>query len=222
MTAEKNTDSSSDNSGEQPEDSTATTANTEPVLRYLRERSAPASREELLAHLRYPEATLDRVLEALEERDVVTIEHGAARDLVRLEADNADRAECPDCQSGPPTPGTIELSPAVVFDVLGSMRRRSVIRLLASEDLLPDPRGVTVTSLATSLAAAERDIGRRDVTVEQTIGRGADLHRRHLPVLAEFDIVEWDEEADRVRPTQTVAKLAALIDVVEDACTREV
>jgi len=222
MTAEKNTDSGSDNSGEQPGDPATITANTEPVLRYLRECSTPASREELLAHLRYPAATLDRVLEALEDRGIVIIERGEVRDLVHLEANDTARAGRPDRQSEPPTPGTIELSPVVVFDVLGSMRRRSIIRLLASDDLLPDPRGVTVTSLATSLAAAESDVVRREVTVEQTIDRGADLHRRHLPVLAEFDIVEWNEEADRVRPTQTVAKLTALIDLVEDACTREV
>lgn len=222
MTAKKNTDSGSDNSGEQPGDPATITANTEPVLRYLRERSTPASNEELLAHLQYSAATLDRVLEALVDRNTVSIERGEVHDLVYLEGDDTAPARRPDCQSELSTPGTIELSPVAVFEILGSMRRRSVIQLLASEDLLSDSRGVTVTYLATSIAAAGRDIDRREVTVEQTTHYGADLHRRHLPVLADFDIVEWNEETGRVRATQATAKLAALINLVEDACTKEV
>lgn len=223
MTADHNISSSSDNSGDQSDAAAANTANVEQVLRCLREREHAPTREELAMDLQYPIETLDAVLDGLERRDIVTVERGAMCDLVQLLDDDSDSEEPrkADCQHPRPIVGTIDLSVVGVFNVLDSMRRRTIVRLLASETLPSSRREVPITTLAKYLAAEERDIPRSEVTVRQTTYLGSDLLQTHLPILDDLGVVEWDEYAYGLQPTESVEQLAALLDLIEAACSDE-
>lgn len=214
MTAEYNTNRRSDNSDEQLEDPATTTARTEPILSYLQTRERPASRAELIAALSHPAATIDRALDALEERDAVAIDRGKAYDLVQL-ADADDGPIAPASQEqGPMVAGTIDLRPLIAFDILGSRRRREFLRLLASDELFDDPRGHTIVHLGGALAAREIGIDVRDVSVKQRSARAAELKDRHLPLFDDYDVVEWDRDTDRVRATDTLEQLVEILNAL--------
>lgn len=213
MTAEHNTNSRSDNSGEQLEDPAPTTANTEPVLRYLQEHERPASRAELITEFGYSAATIDRALDALEERDVVAIDRGEAHDLVQV-SDADETIATASQEQGPVVAGTIDLRPLIAFDILGSRRRREFLRLLASDELFDDPRGHTIVHLGGALAAREIGIDVRDVSVQQRSARAAELKDRHLPLFDDYDVVEWDRDTGRVRATDTLEQLVEILDAL--------
>ncbi|WP_248517935.1 DUF7344 domain-containing protein [Salinarchaeum laminariae] len=214
MTAEHNTNRRSDNSDEQLEDPATTTARTEPILSYLQTRERPAPRAELIAALSHPAATINRALDALEERGAVAIDRGEACDLVQLiDADDGSIATASQ-EQGPVVAGTINLRPLIAFDILGSRRRREFLRLLASDELFDDPRGHTIVNLGGALAAREIGIDVQDVSVKQRSARAAELKDRHLPLFDDYDVVEWDRDTDRVRATDTLEQLVEILNAL--------
>lgn len=93
--------------------------------------------------------------------------------------------------SEPPT----RLSESTVFDLLRNARRRAVISFLL------DRRGpATVREIAEHVAAAEYEIAAEELSPAEYKRVYTALTQCHFPRLDEYDVVEFDREANSVRP----------------------
>lgn len=91
-----------------------------------------------------------------------------------------------------------------VFEVLANRRRRLAVRVLegAAEPL-------DIGTLATRVAARERDIAVADVTHRQRKSAYTALHQNHLPMLADVGVVAAEREWVDVRLTDRAALVAS-------------
>jgi len=92
-----------------------------------------------------------------------------------------------------------ELTDGDRYEVLASSRRRTVIDALADS-----PGPVSLESLASSVAALEPQVDPSDDSAVQTIA--VSLHHTHLPKMADYGVLEYDADANRVDPSLTALR----------------
>ncbi|MFW5905539.1 MAG: DUF7344 domain-containing protein [Halorhabdus sp.] len=89
--------------------------------------------------------------------------------------------------------GTADLSTSDRHKILGSKQRRVTLKALSERS---EP--VDLMDLAAAIAAGESD---GDVASEATVEKVAiELHHTHLPMMAEFGLIDYDPGANRVEP----------------------
>ena len=93
-----------------------------------------------------------------------------------------------------------------VFALLRDQHRRYLVSFLADRD-----SPVSLTELATAVAAWENDAERDEVPPDRTEAIRAELHHNHLPKLADAGLVAYDAETRTVTPTR-VEELSPLIE----------
>jgi hypothetical protein len=98
-----------------------------------------------------------------------------------------------------------------VFDVLSSARRRYVIYYLRERN-----EAVALTELARQVAAWEYDTDPEDLTDQQEKRVYVSLYQTHVPKLAEFGIVEHDEDRGVVSLTDRSRALDAHLSPSEE------
>lgn len=81
------------------------------------------------------------------------------------------------------------LSQAELFDVFSNARRRYAVRYLQRNG-----GNCELSSLVEAVAAWENDVSRTDVTRTQRRRVYISLYQTHLPMLDEYEIVDWHPE----------------------------
>lgn len=99
---------------------------------------------------------------------------------------------------------TVDLTPAQLFDVLGSQRRRTLIRALDKDFDGEAP----VPDLAEYVAAVENRHDDPDaVSREERKRVYVSLHQTHVPALVEMGVVRYRDDDGAVVSTAMVAEL---------------
>ncbi|MFC7133897.1 MULTISPECIES: DUF7344 domain-containing protein [Salinibaculum] len=92
-----------------------------------------------------------------------------------------------------------DLSESERHRVLASGRRRTVLNIIVGQT-----GPLELEDLATEVARAEFD---GQPSTEATVGRVlASLHHRHLPILDEFGVVDYDSECKQVAVVATAPR----------------
>ena len=116
--------------------------------------------------------------------------------------------------TGTRTPGRIdaapgELSPGEVFDLLANTRRRCVLHYLRRVEGAADLR-----DMAARIAAWEYGTAVEELTADQRKRVYTSLQQTHLRKLEDAGIVEYDDEAARVHPTEAAEEIEVYLEVV--------
>ena len=99
---------------------------------------------------------------------------------------------------------------ATVFDLLGNRRRLIVIKYLS---LLEQKASVEVRHLARIVRGIELGVPPRQVASDDYESAYNGLIQTHLPKLAAYDIVEYDDARKTVSPTYRVGQYALLAQI---------
>lgn len=105
-----------------------------------------------------------------------------------------------------------ELSKGEIFDVLHNQRRRYVLQYLKRFE---DP--VSLSDLATQVAAWEYRTAVEEVTNEQKKRVYTTLQQTHLEKMARVGIVEYDDDENLVRATPQTEELTVYLEIVSDS-----
>jgi hypothetical protein len=117
---------------------------------------------------------------------------------------------------GADTPGPVHLPAGTVCELISNARRRAVIKRLS---MIEDDEVTTLGELARRIAGEEYDIPPEQVSQNQRKSVYISLRQNHLPKLAETEIVVWDKRGGDISRDRSVDAIAALIGLIEDACT---
>ena len=98
-----------------------------------------------------------------------------------------------------------------VFDLLGDGGRRRALSALWTAD-----GETTLDDLAAATVARAEDVGCDDVTTDERERAAAALHHRHLPRLADANVVEYDLAEGTVELTEVAAELRPYFELVGD------
>jgi hypothetical protein len=107
----------------------------------------------------------------------------------------------------------ISLPPTEAFEVFGNDRRRAAISVLTREGEVR-----SVRALARTVAADEHGIAAAHVTERQHKCVYVSLLQIHLPRLAEEGLIEWEGSEGPIAARGSIAALAGVIDLFEEAC----
>jgi hypothetical protein len=102
------------------------------------------------------------------------------------------------------------LSTDVVFETLGSRRRRHVLHYLRQRDT-----PVSIRDLSEQLAAWELGKDRTAVVPKERKRLYTALHQTHLPKMDKLDVVEYDRDRGIVSLTEHISQLDIYLDIVE-------
>lgn len=102
-----------------------------------------------------------------------------------------------------------------LFHILQNGRRRAVLRYL----LGTEGESFELGDIAEVVAAWENDICVREVTSTQRQRAYISLYQNHLPKLASYGVVEYDQPRGTVEPTPRVEQFAPYLE--EESCVPE-
>lgn len=91
--------------------------------------------------------------------------------------------------------GAEGLTDSESYRLLSADRRRTTLEVVAE---LSDP--VELETLAQAVAARETDAGATSADHVERVAVA--LHHVHLPTMAELDVVDYDPDASRIRPSR--------------------
>jgi len=98
-----------------------------------------------------------------------------------------------------------ELSKDVIFDLLSVERRRHVIRIIDEED------EILIGNVAEHIAAIENHVKLQEINSEQRKRVYVSLYQMHLPKLAEYDVIEYDQNRGVIKEEQNLKHLLPYI-----------
>lgn len=114
--------------------------------------------------------------------------------------------EEPDAQGRPATGGEAELDRDRVFALLKNPRRRAVLRQLGETPT------TTLSDLADQIAADENDTTPERLSSSERKRVYISLYQNHLPKLAEFDAIDYDQSRGDVRRRERARRLQQYLD----------
>lgn len=103
-----------------------------------------------------------------------------------------------------------KLDKDLLFDLLQNNRRRGVLRTLDKEGTL------ALTELAEIIAAEENDVPLSEASESARRSVYISLYQRHVPKLAEHDVVNYDREESTVTLRERASQLLAHIYLDEE------
>ena len=106
----------------------------------------------------------------------------------------------------PTMPAETTVDTTQAFDLLGSDRRRALLRLLPA-----DGTSMSIRTAALHLVLAESSEDAPTVAPETYRRALTSLHHAHLPKLADADAVDYDTESGSVRRGPVAAELEAYL-----------
>ncbi|WP_331232607.1 DUF7344 domain-containing protein [Natronorarus salvus] len=92
------------------------------------------------------------------------------------------------------------------FSVLANGRRRHALSVLREHGT------VSLADLADEVAVRERSLPLAEIPAEAVADLYMTLYHRHVPLLAEEGFVEYDQETDTVRGTESVPSIDPYLD----------
>lgn len=105
----------------------------------------------------------------------------------------------------------VSLSHETIYTILSSRRRRYVVHALKRAD-----EEVDLTELSRQITAWEVGVTPQQVEYQQRRRVYTTLKSTHLPMLDEHDLVEYDDEANTVEPSQKLAELDIYVEALQD------
>lgn len=107
------------------------------------------------------------------------------------------------------------LSPDDVFEILSNARRRTMIHYLHQQHGHAD-----LSDIADHIAAWEYDTTHDQITSDQRRRVYISLYQTHLPKLAEYGIVDYDEDEKTVRLTSRVKDVDRFLYIEDQKMNR--
>jgi hypothetical protein len=197
------------------------------ILDYL-ETVDYATLEGLAAKSGFPEAQLRDLLDDLQARGLVDVNTGfltvhIERTDKNVATDGGLMRRAVDALSDEKL--NVDLTPAEVFDVLSSGRRRQVVRLLATlrgGDGEGDPAYLDLDDLAALLARSDHGLRANEPVPQEMQHRTyVALYQTHCPALDEAGLIEYYDRPRRLRATDDAVQVARLMELVAERCQEE-
>jgi len=114
---------------------------------------------------------------------------------------------------GPAANLDIDLSSEKLFEVVENQHRREVIGYLAAHGGC-DEEAVQLDDLAMFIAAVSYGFRIGELSHEHKWVAVAALAQTHLPLLDEAGLITFDEEAERIEPSDKIDDVAALLTII--------
>ncbi|WP_227355101.1 DUF7344 domain-containing protein [Haladaptatus salinisoli] len=96
------------------------------------------------------------------------------------------------------------------FDIVANRRRRCLLRCIEAHD-----SPIALADLADEVAVREHESHLSDVPAEEVKRTYLSLYHKHVPKLAEANIVEYDQKRDSVSMSANDGRVRALLRLVE-------
>lgn len=98
-----------------------------------------------------------------------------------------------------------------MFELLSHHRRRAVLRVLESQD---EP--LAVVDVAEEIAAREHGDSAGSVTAEDVQPIHVELYHVHVPHLADYGVIDYNQDRGYVERTKAADQLTPLLEVASD------
>jgi len=219
MTARDTTRTRSHNSG-----SRAPNDDAESILDYL-ETVDSATLDGLAAAAGLPEAQLHDLLDDLQQRGLVDVETGfrdvrVSRTEREVATDGGTMRTVGDAISGDASP-SVDLTPNEVWTLVGTRRRRRLIRLLAVLHDSDDEYYLELKNVAAALVRTTTGARIPETRHEDHHRVYVSLVQTHVPLLDQHGVVEYHGRVKKVQATDEVLSLARVMELVVRACGRD-
>ena len=101
------------------------------------------------------------------------------------------------------------LSEATIYEILSNRRRRYAVHLLKRSDTMD------ITELSRQITAWERDMPREEVSYVDQKSVYTALRDTHLPLLADHDLIRYDNEANIVEATSRLSEFEVYVEALD-------
>lgn len=113
--------------------------------------------------------------------------------------------------------GAFELTPTEVFTLLSAQRRRETIRVLARQSQeISEETYIDASAISEMVCASDPESsGASNMASEEKHATDLTLIQTHLPLLDDLGVVEYHDQMEKVRPTDEIIKLDALLSLID-------
>lgn len=187
------------------------------LINYLADVDRSVSLTQLTDRLGVTREQLKARIESLEERGLIIVSIGLYHVGVRLVEGVQPIADGGGLELVDDVAGGLDVTPADVYTALSNERRRETIRVLARQSRQDDSEEtyVAVSSLSEAVCASGEDFSSADdLTPNNKHATYVTLTQTHLPLLDDLDVVEYYSRVQKVRPTDAILVLDAVLDMV--------
>lgn len=191
------------------------------LINHLADAGGPVDLSTLTDQTGISRGVLKAHLASLEERGLVIVSIGLYHVSVQL----VDGVH-PIPDGGAPELPTeeldiLDLTPTDVFMALSAQRRRETIRVLARQSRQQESKEtyVDVSSLSEMVCRSGVEVSTTSqLDTDERHATYVGLTQTHLPLLDNFEIVEYYERVQKVSPTDAALTLDAVISMIDAVC----